>query len=176
MVHTWKMTSMIQSRFLIHFSNSFTCWPLSPSCSHLTLKIEPSLAVAFSWALHILFHWYSFVPMLPFARNMLVFSSLLVKYLGLFIKFMSNLSLQVCFLGKCLIFSGRVRWFCTQCSFGIACLPLLLEKTHILFPPMPKRDKTSSAFNTLRINRTALLLPGFNQGEGLAGQLGHSDT
>lgn len=89
---------------------------------------------------------------------------------------MSNLSLQICFLGKCLIFSIRVRWFCTQCSFGIVYLTPLLEKTHILFPPMPKWDKTSSAFNTLRINRTALLLPGFYQGEVLAGQLGHSDT
>lgn len=104
--------------FLIHFSNSFTCQPSPPIWSYLlglTLKIQPSLAMAFSWTLHLLFLLRSFVPVLPFARNVLFFSSLPGKHLGLF---MPSLSLQVCSLGS-VWFSVRVRRFCTQGFFGV---------------------------------------------------------
>lgn len=65
--------------------------------------------------------------------------------------------------------------FALRAPLGL-CLTPLLERTHILSPPIPKREKISTAFNTHRINRTDLVFPGLYQGESLAGKLGQSDT
>lgn len=128
--------------FLVHFSNSFTCQPSPPSWSYLlglTLKIQASLAMAFSWTLHVLFLLHRFVPVLPFARNTLFFSSLPGKHLGLFIKFMPSLSLQVCSLGG-VWFSVRVRWFCTQGSFGVVSHSTAGENPYSLSSHSQKRE------------------------------------
>lgn len=183
MAHTLNTTRRIQSRSLIHFSNSFACWPPPSPPPQPLVSSYPANTALFSHGifldLHILFHLGSFAPVLPFAGNTFLFSRLLDKHLCLFLKFIkftSSLSPKDCSLGKCLIFPVRVRWFYIQCAFGVVCLTPPLERAHILFPPTLGREKTSAPFNIHRINRTCTVFPAHSQREGLAGQLGQSLT
>lgn len=61
------------------------------------------------------------------------------------------------------LISCQHRWFYTQCSVRMVYLTLLLGRTHILFPIMPRKEKTLAAFKIYGINRTCLVSPALHQ-------------